>query len=149
MKRISILVLILSGYLVTAAWSQQPATRPPFGRHLQHRMARQTSGAPSMTASFNFAQASPDHAARVWELGAYPGGTWFSTLDVNNLGMLVGVGDVPPIVDGYGDTHTLALPLFGVAVWGLNFGHRRSQQLLDRTRRAAARCGVDQGDRMV
>ena len=115
MKRISILACILSVWFVTTAWAQQPATRPPNGRHLQHRMASQASRTPGLTVSRSFnPQANPDHAAKVWELGTYSGGTWFSTLDINDLGVLVGVGDVPPIgSDGFGYTHTLAVPLFG------------------------------------
>lgn len=43
-----------------------------------------------------------------YELGTYPGGTWFTTQSVNELGVVVGRGDVP---SGY--IHTLAVPLFG------------------------------------
>ena len=50
----------------------------------------------------------------VYELGTYPGGTWFTTESINDLGVVVGRGDVPPIgSDGVGYTHTLAVPLFG------------------------------------
>ncbi len=50
----------------------------------------------------------------VHELGTYPGGTWFATWHINDLGVVVGLGDVPPIgSDGVGHTHTLAVPLFG------------------------------------
>ncbi len=50
----------------------------------------------------------------VYELGTYRGGTWFTTASVNDLGVVVGRGDVPPIgSDGVGYTHTLAVPLFG------------------------------------
>jgi probable HAF family extracellular repeat protein len=114
MRRISILVLILSAYFVTAAWSQQAATKPPIGRHLQHRMASQASRTPGLTVSRSFsAQANPDHAAKVWELGTYPGGTWFATWHINDFGVIVGLGDLSPIGDGPGYTHTLAVPLFG------------------------------------
>ena len=113
MKRISILVLILSAYFVTAAWTQQPATRPPFGRHVPHLTANQAR-TPDLTASRSFvAQANPDSQVKIWELGTYPDGTWFSTVSSNNFGVLVGLGDVPPISDGYGYTHMLAVPLFG------------------------------------
>ncbi len=65
MKRI-ILVLILSAYFVTAAWAQQPATKPPIARHLQHGMASQTSKAPGLAVSRSFtAQANPNHAAKI------------------------------------------------------------------------------------
>jgi probable HAF family extracellular repeat protein len=51
---------------------------------------------------------------KVWELGTYPGGTWFATWHINDLGVVVGLGDVPPIgLGGVGHTHTLAVPLFG------------------------------------
>jgi probable HAF family extracellular repeat protein len=51
---------------------------------------------------------------KVWELGTYPGGTWFTTESINDLGVVVGRGDVPPIgSDGVGYTHPLAVPLFG------------------------------------
>ena len=50
----------------------------------------------------------------VYELGTYPGGTWFATWHINDRGVLVGLGDVPPIgSDGVGYTHTLVVPLFG------------------------------------
>ena len=94
---------------VWTAWAQQPATKPTIGRHLQHRMANQASRTPGLTASRSFvAQANPDHA-KILELGAYPGGTWFAAWRLNDLGVIVGRGDIPP--DGY--THPLAVPLFG------------------------------------
>ena len=46
---------------------------------------------------------------KVWELGAYPGGTWVTTWHINDLDVIAGLGDV----DGSGYTHTLAVPLFG------------------------------------
>ncbi len=47
-------------------------------------------------------------------LGTYPGGTWFTTESINDLGVVVGLGDVPPIgPDGVGYTHPLAVALFG------------------------------------
>jgi len=115
MKRIRILACILGVSFVSAAWAQQPATKPPIGRHLQHRMANQTSRAPGQTVSRSFhAQANWDDAAKSWELGTYPGGTWLTTWHINDLGVMVGLGDVPPIGrDGVGYTHTLAVPLFG------------------------------------
>jgi probable HAF family extracellular repeat protein len=115
MKRISILACILGMYFVSAAWPQQPATKPPVGRHLHHRMTNQTSRTPGLSVSRRFnAQATLDDAAKVWELGTYPGGTWLTTWHINDFGVLVGLGDVPPIgLDGVGYTHTLAAPLFG------------------------------------
>jgi probable HAF family extracellular repeat protein len=114
MKRISILALVLCACFLSAAWAQQPANKPPFGRHVLQRMANQTSRTPGVTVSRSFnAQANPDGAGKVWELGTYPGGTWFATWHANDLGVIVGLGDVSPIGDGAGYTHTLAVPLFG------------------------------------
>jgi len=47
----------------------------------------------------------------VHELGTYPGGSWFTTESIDDFGVVVGRGDVPP----HGYTHTLAVPLFGPA----------------------------------
>ena len=114
MRRISILVLILSAYFVAAAWAQQPATTPSFGRHITHRMANHTSKAPGVTVSPRFnVQAYPADAGEIWELGTYPGGTWFATWHINDFGVIIGLGDLSPIGDGSGYTHTLAVPLFG------------------------------------
>lgn len=65
-----------------------------------------------MPAILSFkAQANPDHA-EFWELGTYPGGTWFSSWRLNDLGVIVGRGDVPG-PDGVLSNHTLVVPLFG------------------------------------
>ena len=110
----SILPCILAECLISTAWAQQPASRPLLGRHVQQRMTNQTSRTPGQTISESFqAQANPDDA-RIWELGTYPRGTWFATWHINDYGVIVGLGDVPPIGrDGLGCTHTLAVPLFG------------------------------------
>ena len=51
---------------------------------------------------------------KTWELGTYPNGTWFTTESINDLGVIVGRGDVPPVGDdGVGYTHTLAVRLVG------------------------------------
>jgi probable HAF family extracellular repeat protein len=115
MKRISILACILGVSLVSAAWAQQPAGKAPIGMRLLHRMANQTSKTPGVTVSRSVnAQANPYDVGKVWELGTYPGGTWFSSWRLNDLGVIVGRGDVPPIgANGVGYTHTLAVPLFG------------------------------------
>ena len=113
MKRISILAFVLCGCFVAASWAQQPATKPPFGRHLQHRMASPTSITPGLTVSRSFhAHANPDRG-KIWELGTYPVGTWFATWHINDFDVIVGLGDLSPIGDGPGYTHTLAVPLFG------------------------------------
>ena len=115
MKRINVLVCILGMYFVSMAWAQQLATTSPLGRHAQHRMANRTSMAQDFTASRSFnGQANHDDKAKIWELGTYPGGTWFATWHINDFGVIVGLGDVLPISsDGFGYTHTLAVPLFG------------------------------------
>ena len=45
---------------------------------------------------------------KVWDLGTYPGGTWATLGDINDLGVAVGFGDVPD-----GSTHPLAIHLLG------------------------------------
>jgi len=85
----------------------------PFGRHTPHRIANQTR-TPGLTESLRVnAQANREEAGKIWELGTYLGGTWFATWHINDLGVIVGVGDLSPIGDGPGYTHTLAVPLFG------------------------------------
>jgi probable HAF family extracellular repeat protein len=46
---------------------------------------------------------------KTWDLGVYPGGTYVNPDAINNSGIVVGYGDVPP--NGY--THPLGVPLFG------------------------------------
>ncbi len=123
MKRSSIFAWILCVCFVSAVWAQQPATKPPIGRHVPRRGANQTSRMPGLSVSRSF------NAHR--ELGTYPGGTWFSTWHINDLGVIVGVGDVPPIGrDGVGYTHTLVVPLFGpnAGEW-IDLGALRRKQL--------------------
>lgn len=112
MKRISILACIL-GVCFASAWAQQSATKPTFGKYGPHRMANRTSTTPDLTASRSYAQANRDRGTKLWELGTYPGGTWVTTWQINDLGVMVGLGDVSPIGDGSGYTHTLGVPLFG------------------------------------
>ena len=45
--------------------------------------------------------------------GLTPGGTWFATWHINDLGVIVGLGDLSPMGNGTGYTHTLTVPLFG------------------------------------
>jgi len=76
-------------------------------------MASQTSRTPGLTVSQSLnAQANPDHAAKIWELGTYPGGTWVTT-----CGSMTRRDrrprDASAIGDGSGYTHTLEVPLFG------------------------------------
>ncbi|MGZ7057323.1 MAG: hypothetical protein ACXVK3_17505, partial [Candidatus Angelobacter sp.] len=114
MKRIGILACILGVCLVSTAWAQQPATKPPSARYGPHGMANQRSRTPGVTTTQRSnTQANRDDAATIWELGTYPGGTWFATWHINDLGVIVGLGDLSPIGNGAGYTHTLAVPLFG------------------------------------
>ena len=115
MRRIGILAFIVGMWLVSTAWAQQHATKPSIGRHLAHRMANQAPRTPDLTARRSFhAQGNPDHASKIWELGTYPGGTWAALGGINDFGLAIGFGDVPPIGDdGVGYTHTLAISLFG------------------------------------
>jgi probable HAF family extracellular repeat protein len=46
---------------------------------------------------------------KVWDLGYYPGGSWAEPRDINNFGVVVGLGDVPP----YKYTQPIAVPVFG------------------------------------
>lgn len=55
------------------------------------------------------AHATQAQNVRVYDLGHYPGGTWAEPRDINDLGVVVGFGDVPP--NGY--THPIGVPLFG------------------------------------
>ncbi len=116
MKSISSVACILGLCFVAAAWAQQPETRQPSGAYLQHRVDKANSGTTNSTTSGNLVtQWKADHPAKVWELGTYPGGTWVTMGDINDFGVAVGMGDVPPIdLDtGVGETRTLAVPLFG------------------------------------
>jgi hypothetical protein len=115
MKRIGILACILAMCFVSTAWGQAPAHKPPVGRHTPHRIANKTSTAPHFTESRNFnTQTNPSDDSKIWELGTYPGGTWAGLGGINDFGVAIGFGDVPPIGDdGVGYTHTLAVSLFG------------------------------------
>jgi probable HAF family extracellular repeat protein len=132
MKHISILACILLVAFVSTAWAQQAAARPPFGRHIPRRMADQSSKTPRAAVSQSSSiQANRNDAAKIWELGAYPGGTWLTTWHLNDFGVVVGRGDVPPIgTDGVGYTHTLAVSLFGpnAGQW-IDLGALRKKQL--------------------
>ena len=114
MKRISILACILIVCFLSTAWAQQSATKPTFTRHLRHPMFNHGSIAskPASTAKSS-AQRNCPGATKIWELGAYPGGTWFATWHINDFGVIVGLGDLSASGDGAGYTHTLAVSLFG------------------------------------
>jgi len=114
MKRMFLLLLVLFVSFLSVAGAQQSATKPPVGTPSQwrHLRANQNSGTTGMAAA-NI-QSNPNQATRIWELGIFPGGTWAGLTDINDSGVLVGLGDVPPIgSNGFGYTHTLLMPLFG------------------------------------
>jgi hypothetical protein len=114
MKRIGILACILGLSFVSTAWTQQGTTRSPLGRFAAHRMAAQTSRTPNLTINHGFHfHAGQDARTKYWELGTYDGGTWLTTWHINDLNVMVGLGDLSPMNDGSGYTRTLGLPLFG------------------------------------
>jgi len=114
MRRISILALVVCVCLVTAAWTQQSANGPHLGRgFLRHHLPKGMSSIGAVQSQRS-TQASPALNSRVWQFGTYPGGTWAALGAINDFGMAIGFGDVPPIGDdGVGYTHTLAVSLFG------------------------------------
>jgi probable HAF family extracellular repeat protein len=116
MKCISILVLVVCVCMTTAAWSQQSASGPHLGKgFLRHHLPKGMSSIASLQSQSS-AQASPALNSRVWEFGTYPGGTWAALEGINDFGVAVGFGDVPPLgqgPNGEGYTHTLAVPVFG------------------------------------
>lgn len=117
MKRIGLLLLVLCVSLVSVAGAQQSAPKPPVGKrpYLRHPMVNRMAGAPGAKVNPSFAiQARNDNETKTWELGTYPGGTWAALGGINDFGVAIGFGDVPPIgSDGVGYTHTLAVSLFG------------------------------------
>ena len=114
MKHIIFFVCALNLWFLSMAWAQQSATKPTFTRHLRHPMSNQVAVAskPASSPKSNVQRNCSD-GTKVWELGAYPGGTWFATWHINDFGVIVGLGDLSPSGDGAGYTHTLAVPLFG------------------------------------
>jgi probable HAF family extracellular repeat protein len=114
MKRIGILLCILIAYFLSTASAQQSATKPTFGRHLRHPMSNDVSLASKPASNpKSYAERNCSGGTKVWELGVYPGGTWFASWHINDLGVIIGLGDLSPVGDGAGHTHTLAVPLFG------------------------------------
>ncbi len=114
MKRISIiLACTLSLCLLSTAWAQHE-TKPILARHLRRPMSDHVSlrSKPASRLKSNDYR-NYSGGTKVWELGVYPGGTWFATWHINDFGVIVGLGDLSPIGDGAGYTHTLAVPLFG------------------------------------
>jgi probable HAF family extracellular repeat protein len=104
MKR-TISIGVLCACLAPIAPAQQQPVLPHWGRHL---------GALPAIASQDAAaslQLSSPQAVKIFDLGHYPGGTWAEPRDINDFGLVVAFGDVPP--DGY--THPIAAPIFGLA----------------------------------
>ena len=107
MQRIRILALVLGACFVSTACAQQLATALPVTRHLLHQMANHKLTTPAALANQRFhAQANPDNE-KVWDLGAYPGGTWAKLFGISDFGVAVGAGDVA------GDQRMIGVPLFG------------------------------------
>ncbi len=114
MKRLGILAYILVFCFVSTTWGQVRGPKP-LGRRVPHAIANRPSTTRDATKSSSFnAQTIPSQKTTIWELGTYPGGTWAGLGAVNDFGVAIGFGDVPPIgSDGVGYTHTLAVSLFG------------------------------------
>jgi len=113
-KRIGILACILAVCFVSTVWGQVLGPKSHLGRRVQQGMANRTSTTPSVTSRRFNTQTNPSKEATIWELGTYPGGTWAGLGGINDFGVAIGFGDVPPIGDdGVGYTHTLAVSLFG------------------------------------
>jgi len=111
MRRFCLLLIVSCLYLVPAVWAQQTAIKPHRGRHLSHPSAATMA---DLTVTQRVTSSAESSDPKIWELGTYPRGTWVATWHINDYGMIVGLGDVPPIGrDGLGYTHTLAVPLFG------------------------------------
>jgi hypothetical protein len=116
MKRAFLLLSVLCVSFVSVAWAQQPATKPPVGKnwHLRHPMVNQMPRTSGVTVSQSLKPQANLHEGKTWELRTYSGGTWAALDDISDVGVAVGVGDVPPIgSDGVGYTHSLAVSLFG------------------------------------
>jgi len=112
MKRASIVFALTCFALGAAVWAQQANTQ---GRiHASRHQAAHNLTASGTVANRNFTFHADAFAHGTWSLGTYPGGTWAGLSCINDFGVAVGVGDVPPINEnGAGETHPLAISLFG------------------------------------
>jgi len=106
MKRRGILTLILCVCSVLAASAQQSSVRRLRTQFPRHHAVNQAAQSADVSQPYLLQSSTSQN---FWELGAYPGGTWADLGDINDLGLAVGVGGVPPD----GNTHTLAVPVFG------------------------------------
>jgi hypothetical protein len=112
MKRISILVCILGMSFVSTAWAQQPATKPPIGRHPQHRMANLLSKAERMAQPRSYrASAVASDESTTWDLGFYPGASTTALQSISDFGVAMGWADMPVAVGT--ETHMIGIPLIG------------------------------------
>jgi len=112
MKRISILACILGLCFVSMSWAQQPATKPPIGRHPQHRMANLLSKAERMAQPGSYrASAVALDKSKTWDLGFYPGASTTALQSINDFGVAMGWADMP--VEGGTETHMIGIPLIG------------------------------------
>lgn len=116
MKRLGIVEFAICTCLLSAMWAQQ-GSAPRKTRPSRHDVFH---AAKSAGISNPYFARSSNWDTGLWEFGTYPGGSWAAMGHVNNFGVAVGMGDVPPLgPDGSGFTHTFALPLFGpkAGVW--------------------------------
>jgi uncharacterized membrane protein len=112
MKRISIPVCILCVLLVAMATAQQTATRPPIGRHPQHRIANLLSKAQRMAHPGRYlAPAITSDNSKTWDLGVYPGRTTADLQSINDFGVAMGWSDLT--IEGQTDIRMIGIPLLG------------------------------------
>ena len=125
MKIKYVFALILFGCLVPTISAQKSAsiTRRPTRHHAMTRRA------PSAEIRSHLTNASQP---KYWELGTFPGGSWATLGNINDFGVAIGMGDVPPLgPDGVGATHLLAVNVLGPrsgewtdlgSLGGINYG---------------------------
>ena len=112
MKRISILACILCVCFVSAAWTQQSATRPSLGKHLQHRMANLLSKARTTAQPGSYlASAMTSDKSKTWDLGVYPGASATALQSINDFGVAMGWGEFP--VEAGTEPRMIGIALFG------------------------------------
>jgi probable HAF family extracellular repeat protein len=110
MKRIGIMTLILFAGLISMAWAQRQALPLHMGKHgiPDQRLFNALSRSSATTNPTITAQVATTPAAKVYDLGHYPGGTWALSYGINESGVVVGRGDIP---EGY--FRPIGVPLFG------------------------------------
>ena len=117
MKRISILGSVLLAVLCSMVWAQTTSAPTKSKHSILQRHARHMKKLSRMQEMpHTSAQTLSAPNNKTWQFGTYPGGTWAAMDSINDFGVIVGFGDVPPLdkgPDGEGYTHTLAVPVFG------------------------------------